>query len=133
MNLKEVFQLGSVTSALRTPDQTDIAHFWADGPSEPACCWPAAARPQPCRRLHEAAHHLSPQSSLLARDLPPPRLTRSTYHPPTSCAETSSVAGHFNQIAQVLLPRIPNLTVKAAALFFAQLNAAGWDANIARL
>ncbi|PRW60432.1 PAP2 superfamily [Chlorella sorokiniana] len=41
---------------------------------------------------------------------------------------TSAVAGHFNQIAQVLLS--PNATVEEAALLFAVLNAAQWDASI---
>jgi len=39
------------------------------------------------------------------------------------------VAGHFNLIAQALVS--PNTTVSDAALLFALLNAAQWDASIA--
>lgn len=42
---------------------------------------------------------------------------------------TSTVAGHFNQIAQVLLPT--SISTKKAAQLFAELNAATWDASIA--
>ncbi|PSC69336.1 acid phosphatase Vanadium-dependent haloperoxidase [Micractinium conductrix] len=48
---------------------------------------------------------------------------------PSSLAATSSVAGHFNQIAQALLPS--TFSTRATALLFAQLNAATWDASIA--
>lgn len=43
-------------------------------------------------------------------------------------AATSSHAGHWNQIAQVLLPA--GATTKQAARLFALLNAAIWDASI---
>ncbi|KAI3430211.1 hypothetical protein D9Q98_004809 [Chlorella vulgaris] len=42
---------------------------------------------------------------------------------------TSAVSGHWNQIAQAVLP--PSTSTLRAALLFAQLNAAQWDASIA--
>ncbi|KAL4431473.1 hypothetical protein ABPG75_006729 [Micractinium tetrahymenae] len=42
---------------------------------------------------------------------------------------TSTVAGHFNQIAQALLPA--SISTRKAAQLFAELNAATWDASIA--
>jgi hypothetical protein len=40
--LAEVFALGRSTSAQRTAQQTDTAHFWADGNSERRRALPAA-------------------------------------------------------------------------------------------
>ena len=48
---------------------------------------------------------------------------------PCCYAATSTVTGHWNQIAQAVLPA--NISTAEAALLFARLNAAVWDASIA--
>ena len=44
-------------------------------------------------------------------------------------ADTSAVVGHWNRIAQTVLP--VNYSTAKTALLFAQLNTATWDASIA--
>lgn len=136
-DLAEVFAVGRNDSSNRTQEQTDTARFWADGNSE----WRGGGgeidevgrvdhgHATPDMQCMPHRHSLLAFCPSVGCSLPTSKALPATLLNPPLPAATSAVSGHFNQIAQVLLS--PNATVEEAALLFAVLNAAQWDASIA--